>query len=323
MVLVAWGGAPSPAPGLPRIHAFGDARYDAGQWLPLVTQARALPLRGRPAQRPWNAYWWPYNAGGLNHRWLSPHELSPIEKLDAVSGHAAHEASRWEAASHPSNVPWGGQCDGYATAAIMEPEPRFPVLDQGVCFASGDVKGLLGAIYMGDMSGQRVDVLGRDVVQDDRRADDLDPATFHLALTNVMGLHHRGLYLDVGKHGEIYNKVVASYVSRVRRRGRRLWVTTTLQIVTYRLAPAIASTPGALHVAPKTLRYQLALDGAGAIVPGRGAWLGHSVRNHPTAMKIPRGTAVRTGVSDPFIDVARVERLAARSAAASRAECWP
>jgi hypothetical protein len=288
----------------------------------LETRAEALPTQGKSSKQPWNAYWWPYKAGGLNRRWISPEEPSPVEKLDMADGQP-NRGTDWELQHRPSlNVDWGGQCDGFAIASVLEPEPRYPVKYGGICFAAGDVKGLLGALYMGDMSGQRVDVLGRDTFDQQRMQDDLDPATFHLALANVMGLHSEGIYLDVGKNGEIYNKPISSYSSHVQRHGQVLEVETVVQVVKYLTVPEVVYTRGRLLVAPMRLSYELDLDDEGNILPG-GRWTGDSSQFHPTSMKIPRGTSVQTRVTDPYIDPQVVRDLASRSANASGPECWP
>ena len=308
--------------GLPRIHLYGDAAYDAGRWAELVIAANALPDSGAPEKQPWNAYWWPYKRGGITRRWISENEPSPIEKMDQVTGHA-QQGIDWEIQKHPANVDWGGQCDGYAIASVLEPEPRFPVLQNGVCFASGDVQGLLGAIYMGDMTGQRVDVLGRDAFDGKREGSDLTPALFHIALTNIMGREGQGLYMDIGKHGEIYNKPIASYSLKIKQYGDRLEVTTTLQIVRYFTEPSITAKDAKLVTAPMTLTYELELDSYGFIRTDRGEWTGASTDNHPSSMKIPRGSPVKLSTNNPFIDIDLVRTLAARSAAATEPECWP
>ncbi|MBS2030999.1 MAG: hypothetical protein JST54_24065 [Deltaproteobacteria bacterium] len=308
--------------GLPRIHIIGDEAYDSGRWVDLIIAADALPDSGSPQKQPWNAYWWPYKRGGLTRRWISPNEPSPIEKMDLVTGHAS-QGLDWEIRSHPANVDWGGQCDGYAIASVLEPEPRFPVLHDGVCFASGDVQGLLGAIYMGDMTGQRVDVLGRDAFVNARSDSDLTPALFHIALTNVMGRLSQGLYIDIGKHGEIYNKPVASYSLKTKRIGNRLEITTTLNVVRYFTEPKVTATDKKLVCAPMVLTYELELDNYGFIRTDRGEWTGASAGYHPSSMKIPRGSPVKLPTANPFIDMDLVRTLAARSAAATEPECLP
>ncbi len=273
-----------------------------------------LPKEGAPRQRPWNGFWWPDSKMGLGFRWAA-NQPSPIEKYDEITG-KSRRAVDWELKHNNSDSSWEGQCDGFSLASVLEPQPKSAVTCRGVKFEVGDIKGLLGSVYLGDVSGQPVTWEGRNA-HSAAGSRDLDPATLHLALTNAMGREQQGIYLDVAEEsGEIFNKPLASYEmswEKGKVGGKEvLNVRTVLKIAEYEQLPERTAT--GLHVESKELRYVLELDSRGYIVPGGGAWFADSAKLKPVALKFPYGRAVRTRFNNPHVDKDLVFEIAAISA---------
>ena len=49
-----------------------------------------------------------------------------------------------------SGFSWAGHCNGWAAAALLEPEPTAPVTRAGVDFSVADLKGLLSSYHFAD-----------------------------------------------------------------------------------------------------------------------------------------------------------------------------
>jgi hypothetical protein len=116
---------------------------------------------------------------------------------------------------------WYGLSHAWAPAAILEPEPRCPVVKNGVRFEVRDIKALMtqvydganipsvftGARYDGPTNGAR-DQYGRYV---DASRRDLGAGFFHIALTNIMGRYKRSFVVDIDAGNEVWNQPTRSY----------------------------------------------------------------------------------------------------------------
>jgi hypothetical protein len=127
---------------------------------------------------------------------------------------------------------WSGICDGWSPASIYLPRPAKPVtvtgaLGQRITFYPDDLKALgsymfarTNTPYFTTMNyrfaGRKCDEKGTPS-QDgsgyvkDIRCNDLDPAVFHLALLNRVGLDKMGFVMDVDNNLKINNHPITSY----------------------------------------------------------------------------------------------------------------
>ena len=121
---------------------------------------------------------------------------------------------------------WIGICNGWAAAAIAEPEPKCPVTLNGVTFEPLDIKALVSKLYSSteldvELAGDRFlgyDVFGAPVDgkdrhgrygYDPRRA--LNPGTFHVALGNLIGRWQFPFAVDVDAGAPVWNHPVLGY----------------------------------------------------------------------------------------------------------------
>jgi len=210
-----------------------------------------LPLKGTSI-KPWSDSYWPSRAAGIASRWngswpddqftfplLTKEEikqkslrelaaLSPAEKYDIFVGNedypmVHHERSR----TSPNRPGWEGLCHGWAPASVnfKEPNPVIVENDEGikVPFGSSDIKGLL-ALLQGNYYTGRTRFLGGRCNQNisahperalDPECKDVNAGTFHLVLTNEIGIREKPFMMDVTRDFEVWNHPVFQYQSRV------------------------------------------------------------------------------------------------------------
>jgi hypothetical protein len=115
---------------------------------------------------------------------------------------------------------WWGLCHAWAPAAIRELEPLHACEHNGIRFEVSDIKALLIACYNqsnSTMIGRRnedrpnkveVDSRGRPKKNDMR---DINPATFHILLANILGREGQSFCEDRTAHYEVWNQPIAEY----------------------------------------------------------------------------------------------------------------
>jgi len=127
---------------------------------------------------------------------------------------------------------WSGICDGWSPASIYLPRPTKPVtvtgaLGQKITFYPDDLKALgsymfarTNTPYFTTMNyrfaGRKCDESGTPSQDNvgyvkDIRCNDLDPAVFHLALINRVGMDKMGFVMDVDNNLKINNHPITSY----------------------------------------------------------------------------------------------------------------
>jgi len=151
---------------------------------------------------------------------------------------------------------WAGHCNGWAAAAIRHAEPKNSVTRNGVVFAPSDIKGLLAELYV----YSNHELLGGE------EGGAVNPAMFHVMVTNWIGLGKHPIAMDNTLGEEIWNYPIYSYKSSAAKRGDRLVeVSTNIGFVN--------STNREYDVAPKRyqflyLHYYLDLDADGRVIGG-------------------------------------------------------
>lgn len=189
----------------------GNALAGYDEWNLAVLQHKYSKAVADPV--PWVGYWWPYTENGIADQTYDSARQSPADKLDAALGNSNWSAS-WEYYNHGYGrgaEDWWGHCNGWATAAIMDIEPRTARSVNGVKFGVRDRKALLSEYWMesgADFTGTRVwdpyDVSSYafwDVV----------PADFHLIMTNIVGRQKRSLIVDRYTGAEVWNQPIVAY----------------------------------------------------------------------------------------------------------------
>ncbi len=159
--------------------------------------------------------------------------LSPAEKYDLLMGDGNWTMTNYAWAqgrlylSREGVVPsWVGICHGWAAAAHMDaPVTQRPIVAKSVygysiTFYPSDIKALQsmlwanaspGAKFVGkkcNVSWPAKDSVGRVLDPD---CQDNNPATFHLVMTNQLGVNHRSFIMDGTYDLEVWNFPLVSY----------------------------------------------------------------------------------------------------------------
>lgn len=276
-----------------------------------------LPVSGELERKPWSDTYWPSYQGGLANRWNVPSGpdawsyelqteaqvqtmtqealamLSPAEKYDIFVGQytfplVSHERER----THANDPGWYGLCHGWAPAALNFKEPN-PVVVEGaagikVPFGSSDVKALLlfAQQYGEDssMAGSRCNFDDTDRASDPE-CQDINAGSFHVILTNQIGILGEGFVAEVNRAAQVWNQPVFGFTSEVVSQSSEVYASAapgTVSIVTVRstmryiieMAPRWEPIPYADFPAQATGRqydYTLELNANGEILGGE--WL--------------------------------------------------
>lgn len=162
-------------------------------------------------------------------------QLSPAEKYDLLVGDSNFTLTRkMILAGAPymereHEVPtWFGLCHGWAPAAMMMPRPDLGVTaraanGQSIYFSPSDLKALGTLLWANGrfatrFIGSRCNVKEPPRDPGDRETDpmcfDTNPATWHLAVVNQIGVSKRSFVLDTNAGYEVWNQPVAGYEYR-------------------------------------------------------------------------------------------------------------
>ncbi|MCM2323100.1 MAG: hypothetical protein NDJ90_07535 [Oligoflexia bacterium] len=159
--------------------------------------------------------------------------LSPSEKYDLLVNDPQLELTRgqWEygRAQYRKNgnvEPWMGICQGWAAAAMMIPRPRSVVrLVAGdgwrtLDFYPSDIQALASLLWAtgefeSRFAGGRCRVANPATDANGRIVDpdcfDANPALWHLAVTNQLGVSRRSLTMDATYDYEVWNQPIVGY----------------------------------------------------------------------------------------------------------------
>ncbi|MBI3543306.1 MAG: hypothetical protein HY075_08560 [Deltaproteobacteria bacterium] len=284
---------------------------------------------------PWAGYWWPYRSNGIASAEADAHGESPASKADLAQGNTNWIVG-WEYANHGwgrAAEDWWGHCNGWATAAIMESEPRQGRRVNDVEFTVADRKALLSEYWL--ESG--ADFIGTRVYDpNDFSSDafwDVVPSQFHLLLANVVGRQKRSVIIDRHTGAEVWNQPLVAYEMRAITRDddlgsdpdnpglHRVNLETTIwwasdEVDAGDLTPEFKWREN-VAFAKRTLRYELWLDGplefdskgelkrSGNIVGGiwkNGTNPEYLVDTHPDFIWVPLSYATSSGEKNPRLD---------------------
>lgn len=151
---------------------------------------------------------------------------------------------------------WHGHCNGWTAAAIRHAEPQNSVTRNGVTFSPADIKGLLAEVYM----YTDTEFLGGI-------DSAINPATFHVVLTNWLGRGKHPIGMDTTVGEEVWNFPIYSYAYWAGKdeEGKRVEIKMNIAYVD--------ASPRKLDKAPHRRRtmyfhYMLNLDDDGKVVGG-------------------------------------------------------
>lgn len=238
---------------------------------------------------------------------------------------------------------WYGICHAWAAAAVLEPEPQTAVTVNGVTFGVNDIKALASLAYdqpehrrvslrcnKSDTRGQiAYDRYGRPSDQD-AACRDTNAGTFHLLVTNLVGLQRIALLEDRAFDEQVWTYPISSYQVVTQREvdageanalvganggsyrfnsDAKYFVQVQMRVKYVDMVAANASTDRPLAgqvTGVDTLEYLLELDAAREIIGGE--WLGESKRTHPDFLWLPTGVG-QESVAGDAIRYAAVKQL--------------
>lgn len=294
------------------------------------------------------------------------YEPSPAEKYDFVfypgqereyeyKGKKAimGPATLWEYQNHGTWQEdevegWWGHCNGWTAASICEPEPQHKVVRRvgniDITFYPSDIKALLTELYFDALAlgvGGRCnnkelerDEYGRIKANECR---DINAGSFHVAVTNLIGIYKRAIAMDKSSGYQVWNYPVYKFkvekleevdLSRAlellgvnntntypynEKAKRFAHVKTTLYYVTDGVPPS--KTPYSSNIERYTYsasyEYLLEMDEGGKIIGGE--WLGYSREDHPDFFWYPISHGLGDDRSDfgdnPYISYFDVKEL--------------
>jgi subtilisin-like proprotein convertase family protein len=239
---------------------------------------------------------------------------------------------------------WWGLCHAWVPAAMLEDEPLRPVEHNGVTFEVSDLKALMISQYDRSnayMLGGRCNL--KEVERDEEtgkvlndECNDVNAGSFHLIVTNFLGLQQRAIAEDRTFDYEVWNQPVIGYkiteqseismdeahaLLGVEEEGldtyhfnedavRFVEVRMTTDYVT----ESHASTEPNSDTIERWTRndryhYVLELDGEGKIIGGE--WAPESRENHPDFLWLP--TRPSSYGNNPNISLDQIRELVAKS----------
>ncbi len=177
-------------------------------------------------------------------------KLSPAEKFDILNGEYNYPLTSRVLAQYEGKHPsWWGICHGWVPAAVNYPEPLTKTVTNkdGIVieFGSSDIKGLMSYYYAWEAAqfnaqgeenwGFKTNASGKsEYWQKDPsmvyfvyrqlgercesggcKGKNLNPASFHLAIANLVGNYQRSFSVNVDASKQVWNQPVLSYSSEV------------------------------------------------------------------------------------------------------------
>ncbi|KAF4041366.1 Transglutaminase elicitor [Phytophthora infestans] len=210
-----------------------------------------LPTEGVQTPSPWAGPYWPTFQDSINVVWSegqpSPAEkyatafgldatdfMNKVSKVNGVDSQSQRRSCQSDQSCETGSkcairagktsgycIPtWFGICHAWAPAAILEVEPKCPVMHNGVTFQPMDIKALVSNVYDGAgvetvFTGARynggddaTDAYGRHTNAAYR---DMNPAYFHIAAANILGKLNATFVIDVDAGAEVWNQPVRGF----------------------------------------------------------------------------------------------------------------
>lgn len=244
------------------------------------------PLAGAAVDPfPWSGWWWPASPG-IGPTLFAPD--GPLDKYDRyveATGGDDPATRDWEQRNvYFPGITWAGHCNGYAAAALLEPEPTSAISSAGITFTVADLKGLLADYHFADAAAW---TFGGD--------GSVDPADFHRMLLDWVERRNKGFVVsfDLGG-GEVWSYPLGQFESEWAPDAVEdgLWhVTTTVWLADMNVPADFVGTRLYPGEAGKTFTYDVHGDPR---QPTDGVWTGASADGrfaHPGRIWYPRAGA--------------------------------
>lgn len=153
--------------------------------------------------------------------------LSPIEKYELFIGNIDFSLTEneWkegvEVRRAYGRIPtWFGSCHGTAPATIRHIRPAKSIIVpsyngfEKIVFTPSDIKALLAFAWSKNgghsaMIGTRCEYSSRTYSES---CYDTNPGSFHLAVSNLIGLHGKSLIIDAASNEQVWNRPIVKYI---------------------------------------------------------------------------------------------------------------
>ncbi|MCX6126541.1 MAG: hypothetical protein NTV34_17540 [Proteobacteria bacterium] len=316
-----------------------------------------LPVKGsvEDSKIPYVGSWYPQVEGGTSRDNGSGNVL---QKYDKVFNKGENKAQKWETDHHTVDktnaaAGWAGHCNGFSAAAQRHAEPKKSVNRADTSFTPKDVKALLAEIHMSAkyyfLGGNRCrqdskSLLGIPSARLDPTAlgecDDVNPATFHVAIANWIGIQKHAIIVDTFSRDQVWNYPHFKYESSSQKITAAQAMTlispekpnqayqfnpdaVSFRSVTTKVfySPAYAAESLTTEVVDPlkrvhstTYQYVLELDKAGLLIGGE--WVGESQQTHPDFVWVALEPTAGDGnefAANPNLDPKEVIKLWAES----------
>ncbi len=215
-----------------------------------------LPLRGtvKDNQHYWSGDYWALRKGSINYRWYAKNkigfnlnspakaramkmtipelaELSPSEKYDLFTGRYDYPLkNKVSQIADPGAESWEGMCHGWSPASMNHVEPRSKLLRNPdgieIPFGSTDIKALVSFYYGYEYQAPDTHQMGRRCYKGpflNREHDcqeDLNAGTFHIVLSNRIGLEGKGFIADLQRYKEVWNHPITGFETSILNYGQ-------------------------------------------------------------------------------------------------------
>ncbi|MFH1923629.1 MAG: DUF4384 domain-containing protein [Planctomycetota bacterium] len=222
---------------------------------------------------PWSGYWWPIGKGEI---------LGPLAKYDQLTGQGA---AAWEHQTHPPgpDVPeWFGYCHAWASASVLEFEPKEPRQVPGppgsppITLGVGDQKALFAASHALDVANHYGERFGDGQGPEDFY--DMAPDTLWQLLRMHIKEQRLPIIMDLEAGPEVWNYPVFAY--RVEYAPSGPGGLQTAQLSLWAADDAVPPDHVGVEIHFQTYTFTFLLRN-GSIVMGSGRWIGQSLQNHP------------------------------------------
>ncbi|MBF0409733.1 MAG: hypothetical protein HQM10_20500 [Candidatus Riflebacteria bacterium] len=257
---------------------------------------------------PWSGYWWERKGGYLFKGW-NGHPESPLTKYDKyVSSRSGKNpgAVAWEKDSKnkhytPRGNAWGGHCNGWSAASILEPEPKAPRTVGGITFTVADQKGILSELYMDTY----FEFYGTRSNSYDYVDQDIYPDLFHRLLVENLKVKNRAIVADIDPEKPVWNFPITGYETTWEASYNKARVYFTTKI--YYIDDKVNADFVGVKWFAKTYYYTLYLNEKGEVTGG--IWNKSSKSSHPDFIWIPTADAPASINENPCLDTKFVHEI--------------
>jgi hypothetical protein len=200
---------------------------------------------------PWTTTYWPDHKSGVAHRWANnfpedfsyvPPSLERLKKMISTERNKLSPAEKWDILhsnyDYPTvaserkrtkkdQVSWAGLCHGWGLSAIsfVEPESYRMVNAEGIelVLNSTDIKAL-ASLAVSEQAIQDSLLLGTKCYRSGREnrtnlntaeCAGVNAGTFHLVMTNSLGVQKKPFITNVSRDEQIWNHPVYGYETEV------------------------------------------------------------------------------------------------------------